>query len=301
MSNSTPNGDEAISVERRPPDDIFGLLGNDIRVRILEELGQAPDSAHSFSELFDRIDLADSGNFNYHLDKLCGSFIRKTDGYELTYAGKQIIGAIHAGTYTADVTIDPVPISWTCLLCDGDMVAEYRDGTAIIRCADCRKGADFAFPPGSLDQFTRAELPHVFSRWWHHSVKRITDGFCPTCAGRLEGELVRPPGGDSDDPQPSMTEFNCRRCRTRLHISGATLATSHPIVEGFLAEHGFETSDHHPSQVWKELGSSEVHTLSEDPLRIEVRFTYDHEIVTAEIGPDATITDVQRNAVPDGE
>jgi len=298
MADNTAGGD-SISVERRAPDEMFGLLGNDIRVRILDVLGRSPEAGLSFSELFDRIELDDSGNFNYHLDKLCGSFIRKADGYELTYAGKQVVGAIHAGTYTANVTIDPVQIGWPCLLCGGEMVAEYRDGTALIRCAACGKGADFAFPPGSLDQFTRAELPHVFSRWWHHSVKRITDGFCPTCAGRLDGALVRPPGGDPDDPQPSMTEFTCRRCGGQQYISGATLATSHPIVEGFLAEHGFDTANHHPSQVWQELASSAVRTLSEAPLRIEVRFTYNDEIVTAEIGPNATVSDVHRDTVPD--
>lgn len=293
MDNDSNDGVETLSVERQSPDAVFGLLSNELRVEILKTLGQSSDTGLSFSELFDRVDVSDSGNFNYHLNELCGSFIRKAGTYELTYAGKQVIGAIYAGTYTANATVEPVSIGWTCLLCGGEMSAEYRDETAIIRCVDCEKGARFPFPPGSLDQYARDDLPRVFSRWWHHSIKRIAGRFCPTCAGRLSGELVRLP--DEDGTQPSMAEFGCDRCGTHLRVSGATLATIHPVVEGFLTEHGFDTRNRHPSQVWGELDASHVYTISADPFRIGVQFAVPTEEVTAEIGPDATVTDVRRH------
>ena len=292
MDNHSDEGAESVSVDRHSPDSIFGLLSNELRVEILKILGQSPDAGLSFSELFEQADVSDSGNFNYHLNKLCGSLIRKDETYELTYAGKQIIGAIHAGTYTANATVEAISIGWTCLLCGGEMTAEYKDETAIIRCEDCEKGASFPFPPGSLDQYARSELPHVFSRWWHHTVKRIADRFCPTCAGHLSGELVRLP--DADSAQPSMAEFHCARCGTSLRVSGATLATIHPIVEGFMTEHGFDTRNRHPSQVWGKLDVSDVQTLSTDPYRVSVQFAVPTEEVTAEIGPDATVSTVHR-------
>jgi transcription elongation factor Elf1 len=287
--------ERSVSVERRSPEEVFGLLSNEIRVDILRELGRDPDGSLSFSELFGRLDVADSGKFNYHLSELCGALVRKEDDYELTYAGKQVVGAIHAGTYTANATVDPIRVGWTCLLCGGEMVAEYRDGSAKVRCTACEKGAEFSFPPGSLDQFDRTELPHAFARWWHHTVERITDRFCPTCAGRIDGELVRPPGGDEDDPEPSMVEFECQRCGTQYRVSGATLATSHPVVEGFLVEHGFDVSDRHPSQVWGRLDESNVSVLSSEPLRIEVQFVNDGDVVTAEIARDGTVESVERS------
>ena len=60
------------------PDDAFELLGNETRVRILQTLGTA-DEPVPFSELHDRVGLRDSGQFNYHLDRLVGHFLQKTD------------------------------------------------------------------------------------------------------------------------------------------------------------------------------------------------------------------------------
>lgn len=294
MVEEREDGTESVTLERQPPEEVFSLLGNELRVEILRILSDAGEDGLSFSQLYDCVDASDSGNFNYHLEKLQGAFVQKTDGYELTYAGEQIVGAIYAGTYTANATVEPTPIESPCLLCGGERVAEYENEIAIIRCTDCEKGAGIPFPPGNLDQFEYSELPSAFARWWHHTVKRIADRFCPTCAGRLDGELIRPPTSDEDGPQPSMTEFECRRCSTQIRVSGATLATYHPIVEGFFAEHGFDTANRHPSQFWGALDVSDVSVSSEDPLEIEVQFTTDGETVIAAIGPDATITDVQR-------
>ncbi|MFC7189356.1 hypothetical protein ACFQL7_05510 [Halocatena marina] len=58
--------DSAVTVERRSPEDVFSLLANDVRIEILHALGETPDTSLSFSELQARVDVADSGNFNYH-------------------------------------------------------------------------------------------------------------------------------------------------------------------------------------------------------------------------------------------
>lgn len=299
MSDESPDDEPAVHVERRSPDDVFGLLGNEVRVEILRALGETPDDAVSFSALFERVDVADSGNFNYHLDALSGSLVRKSDGYELTHAGRRVVGAIHAGTYTANATIESFSAGWECQLCGGDMAVSYADERAHFRCADCGKGASFPFPPGDLDQFSREELPGAFARWWHHLATRLRDGFCGLCAGRLDGDLVSPPGGTEDDPRPSRAEYTCRRCGSTTWVSGSTVATFHPVVEGFFAEHGFDVSARHPSQVWGEMDVWETVVRSEDPLRLEVRFTHDGEAVVATLEPDATVSHVRRCASDD--
>lgn len=64
-----------------PPDEAFAVLGDESRIDILKSLGEANDQL-SFSELYERVDTPDSGQFSYHLDKLLGHFVRKTDdGY----------------------------------------------------------------------------------------------------------------------------------------------------------------------------------------------------------------------------
>lgn len=62
----------------------FKQLGNETRLAILLVLWDgyepfASDSSLTFSELYDRVEVADSGNFPYHLDQLTGHFVEETD------------------------------------------------------------------------------------------------------------------------------------------------------------------------------------------------------------------------------
>ncbi|WP_076433121.1 winged helix-turn-helix domain-containing protein [Haladaptatus litoreus] len=281
---------------------MFRLLGNEIRVEILRALGIRPNDRCSFSELFDRVDIDDSGNFSYHLNQLCGVFIRKTDDYELTHAGREVVGAMYAGTYTANASIGPISPGWSCLLCDSEMVVHYADERVEFRCEDCKGGAEFSFPPGNIDQYNREELPAAFSRWYHQTFQGLIDGFCQLCSGRVESDLqTLPGGGPGDDPQPSIAKFECGRCGNKAQVSGGTLATFHPIVEGFFVEHGFDPSVRHPSQMWADLDEFQSVIHSEDPPRFEVRFRVDDEVATAHIGPDATVENVSRYPVEESD
>lgn len=291
------DADDGVTVERRSPDAVFELLSNDLRVDVLRALSDAPGRTASFSGLYDRVDADDTGNFNYHLDRLRGAFVRKDDGeYALTLAGEQIVGALRAGTYTADATVDPIELDWDCLLCGGRMVAAYEDERARIVCEDCGKGAEFPFPPGSLDQFGRDELPAAFARWLHTIVQRTTAGFCNGCAGRVDGELARLPGGTEDDPKPSRVAFECRRCGKTTWLSGPTLATFHPEVVGFFFEHDLDLFAGHASRAWSELDAFDTRIRSTDPPRIQVVFAYEGEGVTAEITADAEVENVRRRS-----
>ncbi|MEF8884798.1 MAG: helix-turn-helix domain-containing protein, partial [Haloarculaceae archaeon] len=90
--------DEPRPVETRDPDEAFAALADDTRVDILRALWSDEDQRATFSELREAVGMRDSGQFNYHLDKLVGRFVRKTDdGYELTLAGLYVNGAIEAG------------------------------------------------------------------------------------------------------------------------------------------------------------------------------------------------------------
>jgi DNA-binding transcriptional ArsR family regulator len=312
MTGGASSEKSGLSVEQQSPEEAFELLANEIRVEILHALGETPHEALGFSELYDRVDVADSGNFNYHLDRLVGSFVRKVggdgkeggdggDGYELTHAGQQVVGAMYAGTYTAAATVESISVGWDCLLCGGEMVVEYADERANFWCSACDEGAKFSFPPGALDQFEREELPEAFARWYHHLMTRLFHGFCGVCSGRMDGEFVRLPGGTEENPQTSLVEFSCRRCETVATAAAETLATFHPVAQGFFAEHGFDVSARHPTQMWGELDTFETVVLSEDPRRAEVRFGHEGEVVVAEVEPDATVGRFERRSVGDEE
>ena len=281
-------------VERRSPDDLFGLLADETRIGIVRALGEAEGSLR-FSALRDRVGVADSGNFNYHLDRLVGVLVADTEeGYELTRSGAELFGSVLAGTYTADAVVDPVTPDWDCQLCGGETVVDYGNERARFRCRDCDEGARFPFPPGSVEQFDRSELPAAFARWWHGTVTRLVDGFCPVCAGRLDRALAGPGGGDERQSSPESVQFDCRRCGETARVSASTLATFQPVVEGFLGEHGFDLRTRHPSQVWAELDDWETTVRSASPRRLTVRFGHGGEVVTVDIDENAAVETVDR-------
>lgn len=73
----------------------FDLLSDESRLEIIGALYRAgshsPSDPIPFSDLFDRTGLTDTGQFNYHLRRLRGPFVEKTDdGYCLTTEGATI-------------------------------------------------------------------------------------------------------------------------------------------------------------------------------------------------------------------
>lgn len=285
---------DGLHVERRSVDGLFDLIADGTRVAIVRALGEA-EGPLGFSALRDRTGVADSGNFNYHLDRLVGVLVRDTEGgYELTNSGAELFGSVLAGTYTADATVEPVAPGWECQLCGGEMVADYVDERARFRCRDCGEGARFPFPPGSVEQFDRSELPEAFARWWHGTVTQLLDGFCPFCSGRIDRTLIDPRTDEEGRLLPEAVRFDCRRCGEAPRLSASTLATFQPVVEGFLAEHGFDLTTRHPSQVWGELDRWETTVRSESPRRLTVRFGHGEETVSVKIAEDATIEAVER-------
>lgn len=75
--------------------DTFRLLSDETRVRILVALAESPDAPQGFSELRSRVGMTDSGQFNYHLDRLRERLVTKThDGYVLTDTGQAVAGLL---------------------------------------------------------------------------------------------------------------------------------------------------------------------------------------------------------------
>lgn len=72
---------------------LFDLLSDETRVRIVAELyhqwqHSPDDKSLPFSALRERVDAADSGRFNYHLDQLRGILVcRCPEGYTLSPLG----------------------------------------------------------------------------------------------------------------------------------------------------------------------------------------------------------------------
>ncbi|MFB6228722.1 MAG: ArsR/SmtB family transcription factor [Halobacteriales archaeon] len=285
---------EDARIERRPPKEVFGLLGNETRIEILYALDESPGEPVSFSELHEEVGTRDSGQFNYHLGKLADHFVRKTeDGYELTVAGTGVVGALRAGRYTADVSIDPIELDDPCPRCGGTIRIAYEEEYVQTRCVDCDDwGSQFTVPPGTIEQFDREELPEAFDRWLGTTVERTVSGFCPNCSGRLEGALEP----DSDRVQGAAADFDCDQCGVVAKINPVALLYFHPAAVSFYYDHGIDVRST-PSWELDRRSDQSIERLESDPFRIRVEIDIDDERLVATIDETATITSVERESV----
>ncbi|WP_227374810.1 ArsR/SmtB family transcription factor [Haladaptatus halobius] len=250
------------------PEEAFSLLGNDTRIGIVRALWEA-DEPLSFSELHDRVGLRDSGQFNYHLNKLVGLFVRQKNGkYELPFAGHRVIGAILSGTYTHT----GYPRRSNSIHGVSSVAGRWRPNTrrrwsrfAVPSCDERR--STFGFPPGAFEGRNVEDLPRTFERWLRNAFSVMADGICPNCSGRTVGSLVT----DSehlDDDQAARVEFVCERCGDYASGNVGTYLLQHPAVVAFHYDHGIDLGRDSAWELeW--LGEDDARIVLDDPLLVE--------------------------------
>lgn len=284
----------AVAVERQSPEEAFGLLSSDLRVSIVRILGEAGEPI-SFSALREATDERDSGKFNYHLKKLVGNFVTKdAAGYRLSLAGTQVYGAIQSGAYTTNALLAPFEFAGPCPFCGSDsLVAAYANEKAQLYCPNCEDWHnEFFFPPASLDQYTRNELPYAFDRWMHATVMNVLQGFCSNCGGRVDGHLERV---QTDDSRPIHVLFECGRCGDKLTASATLPVLFHPVTVSFFEKHDVDVL-HDPS--WHYFGAEtdlHVDVMGEEPLTARVSLTLAEGELIATIQSEGTVGNVTIN------
>ena len=289
-----------ISVERATPEEVFALLGNETRMEILEALLETPNEPVRFADLRKRVGERDSGKFNYHLSKLVDNFVRKADdGYELSLAGKQVVGAILAGGYTTKVAFDPIPIDEPCRECGEPLEAEYRDERVRVQCSACGQVESMhTFPPGTIEQFTREELPFAFDRWLNVDFERILSGFWPTCSGRMTGSLVQPEDAEATvdvEFGHLLGQFECDRCGTTAHTHAVMPLLVHPAGVCFFYDNGLDPRET-PSWELPRLADWRVESVADDLSSAHVVVSIDGEELSATIDGSLAVGDVDRRA-----
>ncbi|WP_255195013.1 winged helix-turn-helix domain-containing protein [Halorarius litoreus] len=289
--NEPPANDAPVSVEFRPPENVFGLLGNELRVAILRALAADMNEPQTFSELREAVGERDSGKFNYHLRKLDGVFVTKagdeeSEGYELTLAGQRLVGELVAGTFTADATLDPIEIDDPCSTCgETPLVVAYADDHATLTCPACEEWRnEFSFPPGTLDQYTPEELPAAFDRWMHTLFHQITSGFCANCAGRLQGAI-------EPDREPPAVTWTCERCSDEARASVTMPVLYHPAAQGFLYDHEVDLT---ATPSWRLPGMESI-TVDATDAGATVAITLDGDTLTAELDAEGRVTAIERS------
>lgn len=309
----------------------FELLSNETRLAILLGMWEAYDpyaaeNSLPFSALRERVGIQDSGQFNYHLGKLEGMYVSKTEsGYSLRPEGLKLVGTVIASTGRGN-TLEPSEIDVRCFLCEAPTAIMYQDGWLYQVCTECEgglgglpgnpPGALFGepFPPAAIGDRTPEEIfaAGVFRLLQVLEMKRGL--LCPRCSGVVNQtvEVCEPHEGDRGDPcqacgytTAARVNWVCTVCKYRGGSSPASTMIGHPAVVAFYEDHGidvwFDSNDFDGAkEVLGRLRSHQNEIISSDPLRIqaivtlgddELRLTLDENLSVLSISEQTTDSD----------
>ena len=233
----------------------FDVLGNRTRIEILLALWAAhePPAARegiSFSQLYDNVDLDDTGNFSYHLEKLQGDFIEESgDGYVLTINGLRLVRAFITGELANNTVLDRTPIDECCPICRANLSITYQKQQLVARCDDCLgihrspDGEGIVFhcplPPISV---TGRDPSVLFRQGVTYELQRIESflrNVCPRCAGDVQLSVSGCSTHDTTTEQICMDcdRINqvevvgvCRHCKTFVRSPLTLAVLANPAV-----------------------------------------------------------------------
>lgn len=286
-------------------EDALNILTEETRAQILIELGQAwgeggpVPAVLSYSELMDRVDVQDSGRFNYHLDKLVGPFVKKVeDGYVLHLPGHLLYQAIIAGTLTDRPTSEPAAVG-RCPDCDGTIEVEYRaDLLVVSSCTDCETTLDrIPFPPKAFEDREGDELIDAAVQKQYHELSLFRRGVCYGCGGQVHRQLRATVPADWTLPfdSPVYCFLRCTVCQAQLITEPAHVALTTPVVSAFFADHNRD-----PAVIpsWDDVLSRANDTVtveSESPLEVSVLFDITEDQITVHLDSALAVISSCRN------
>ena len=311
------------------PEEVFEILGNEIRMGILRALWEAYDplaehNGVSFSDLYDAVNVDDSGQFSYHLDKLRGRYVTQTEqGYKLRPVGLKLVQSVIAGA-GQEGTFEPTAIDIECPICGGETRLTYDGGRVYHVCTEC--GGHFqseGYPEGTLwgKSFPPAGVAHrspeeLFATLtfldWPMSAK-LTGNICPRCSGVLDQSLQicrdHEPRDDGPCPncgysEPIRAHWVCAVCKHHATGSVSGVVKNHPAVISFFYEHGidfgypYSTNDFETvreNEATKQRITYEQELCGTDPTRICVTVSYDDDELVLTLDEQLNVVELTRS------
>jgi hypothetical protein len=259
-----------------PPDEGFEVLGNETRMEILRALGEAGGPLQ-FSELRERVGVRDSGQFNYHLERVVGQFVRKgEDGYALRQAGRRVVEVILSGAVTETPVVEPTRIDHPCHYC----------GSPIGRCRRPSR------PPGpgrtSSSRRRRAASVRGARRRWR-SRSRSARGTTPATASVI---------GVTAGTRSSFTR-RVQNCINDLRGPLVLRLVADTELLSFLLDHGLDPIARSGEGIY---GIDRIHmddeeeVVSTGPFDARFTFTADGEALTLAVDDDLSVIDATRES-----
>lgn len=307
------DGDETDSA-RLAPEDAFEAIGNETRIQILHVLGEA-DEALAFSELYDHVAVRDSSQFNYHLDKLVGHFVYKSDdGYELSKAGERVVEAVLSGAVTDAPVVAPTQIDESCHFCGEPIKVRYRKERVEMFCTECR--GEFGveakneesdpsaiggflgtlnLPPAGVRGRTPREMFRSAWTWANLELLAVASGICPRCAATVDSTIDVCEDHDATDTlcdrchnrYAVSLSIECTNCLFDIWSSAALGLVADTDMLAFLTEHGLNPiAPASVAAVDRVHADYEEDVLSVEPLEARLTFSIDGDELTRTIDGD---------------
>ncbi|WP_439025400.1 ArsR/SmtB family transcription factor [Haloarchaeobius sp. DT45] len=279
----------------RDRSEAFDALSDPTRVAIVEALVAArrenPESPGlTFSDLRDRVGVSDSGRFNYHLGKLRGRFVERTDGgYELNYAGRQVASAILAGTLDEHETRDPVDLDHDCPICDAPMTARFDAGTLSASCEEGHQLYRTTVPPAAARGRTVEELLSFSVDLIHSRVLLNARGICPECYGHVASEVRYQ---EANDVAFHALFWTCRQCGAQSQASLGICLLQHPTLVGFYRDHDIDVAETYPWLL--AVMQTPAEQVAEDPARYRIEIREGDETFRATLDATGSVVSTER-------
>jgi hypothetical protein len=274
----------------------FELVTEQVRATILGALAghQAEnprDPSLGFNDLRETAGIEDSGNFNYHLNKLQPSYVRQTENeYELTNSGLSLVGTLRAGV-GAETSYGPETLDSTCSICDTGLAVRYEDGILSVSCENGHNYPRDFLPPNAVDGRTLEEAISIQRDRTLHDCELVRKGVCPACFDDVERQHTV-----LDAPQASHVLIaTCEGCgRTSGSPLGIYLLREPPVVS-FYHDHGIDITE---TSLWDlELAVTDPTVRSENPLRLSLSVELDGEQLTLVVDEYTQLLDSDRTWV----
>lgn len=281
------------SPESVEPADAFAILGNDLRLEIVHALWDRADEPVAFSDLYRDVDVDDSAQFNYHLEKLTDHFVRRTEnGYELRRAGEKVVQAVLAGSFTQHPRRE-IAIEDPCVRCGERLEAVYQDEVLAITCPACGHGhGEYPFPPGGLTDRTDEEILAAFDQRVKHLHCLAKDGVCPECNGQMRTTIVEE--GECCLGVSVRSDHRCVQCSHELCSAPGLGILDSAVAVAFYRDHGIDLSG---TPYWRLpwcVSDREFDILSRDPWRLQIELTAGGESLLVTVDESLTVRQTQQ-------
>lgn len=304
----------------------FELLRSEGRLAILWALWEAFDPADSptaipFSELADRTAYDSPGNLSYHLDKLVGRYVEKTeDGYLLSGTGREIVRAIVSGAMTSNVAFDPFEIDDPCPYCGGLVEVSYADNYIQARCRSCGGSypeagptvSDVArsarngvitlceFPPAGVRHRGPGDTLGAYLTRASHQAFSMLAGTCPACGGRTWSSTNVCEAHEADSAPceacgftyPAQTLLVCEHCKLRINAATRWLTLRDPRVGSFFQTRGVDVRSGFSMELWSTMDRADVTVQGTDPVALSFRYRLGEDSLRVEVDDELNVTSI---------